>query len=444
MDSDISSLAESIDAQPAPARLLLLFAFSSTLIIAGQLVSGLIFVGLKYVLKDELHLTAERISLLTMVFDIPWYVAFLFGILRDRWRPFGRGDRAYLLACSLAVVVCCVLAAIVKPGVFSITVLIVAVTAAASMFGASVSGILAAIGKRRGLPGRLAVAMTVLPMGVALVQGSATGLIMEHFGWSTLCLVSAGIAALVVAVAFWQPAALVRDIEEGREDASAAFEPLRVAIARFLGHREALIAALICTLWNFTAGWGTPLFFHFTNTLKFTDSQFEFTSSITLLGNILAALSYAALCFRISLRLMLYLGIGIGILGCAGYALVHDYRTALAVGFFVGATCGLGNSAIQDLLIRSTPRRLEALAATLAGAGMWISNDVSDLIGSMLYTRGGFLLALGVTLLVNAIILPLLPFIPARVFKSEEGTAVNDGGLTIDAGKPGWVPGLAS
>src|SRR5579862_556196 len=48
-----------------------------------------------YTLKNRLHATAPQVSLFRLLTGIPLYVAFLFGLVRDLWNPFGWRDRGY-------------------------------------------------------------------------------------------------------------------------------------------------------------------------------------------------------------------------------------------------------------------------------------------------------------------------------------------------------------
>ena len=59
--------------------------------------TGILGIPLQFFLKDQLHLSPGAIARFSFVTGLPLYFGFLFGLIRDRWRPFGRGDRGYLL-----------------------------------------------------------------------------------------------------------------------------------------------------------------------------------------------------------------------------------------------------------------------------------------------------------------------------------------------------------
>ena len=50
-----------------------------------------------YMLKNRLHAGAPEVSLFRLLTGIPMYVAFLFGLTRDLWSPFGLRDRGFFL-----------------------------------------------------------------------------------------------------------------------------------------------------------------------------------------------------------------------------------------------------------------------------------------------------------------------------------------------------------
>src|SRR5215475_6103657 len=74
--------------------------YSCVLIIALNFTSpsvGLFVIPLSFILKNKLHLSASGVAMFTLWAGVPAYLAFAFGIVRDRWRPFGLGDRGYFI-----------------------------------------------------------------------------------------------------------------------------------------------------------------------------------------------------------------------------------------------------------------------------------------------------------------------------------------------------------
>ena len=57
--------------------------------------AGVISTPISFILKDKV--SPVQLSLFGFFGDTPFFVGFAFGFLRDRWRPFGKGDRGYFV-----------------------------------------------------------------------------------------------------------------------------------------------------------------------------------------------------------------------------------------------------------------------------------------------------------------------------------------------------------
>src|SRR6266478_9486909 len=58
-------------------------------------------------LRTNFALLLRNLSWSDFIISIPFYVSFLFGLLRDRWKPFGIADRPYLLLSPIIISACC-------------------------------------------------------------------------------------------------------------------------------------------------------------------------------------------------------------------------------------------------------------------------------------------------------------------------------------------------
>jgi hypothetical protein len=84
----------SVDSPPRTRPIYLYFGFLTLLayLVAPEY---LLDIPTSYMLKNHLHATAPQVSLFRLLTGIPLYVAFLFGLVRDLWNPFGWRDRGY-------------------------------------------------------------------------------------------------------------------------------------------------------------------------------------------------------------------------------------------------------------------------------------------------------------------------------------------------------------
>ena len=136
---------------------------------------------------------------------------------------------------------------------------------------------------------------------------------------------------------------------------------------------------------------------------------------------LVTVLVYTALCYKMRLRPLLWLGTVFGVLGCPLFLLIHAPSQANPVFFLAGASLGIALCAYNDLLIRCCPQELEGAALMFTSAASAIAADTSDIFGSWLYDKGGFPLALAVSTLFTSLILVVLPFIPKRLTAPREG-----------------------
>ena len=75
---------------PTSAVLIVLLGF-------GAPGGGLIGLPISFFLKNKLHLKAHEVAIFRLIADIPLYLSFLFGFVRDTWNPFGMRDRGYMM-----------------------------------------------------------------------------------------------------------------------------------------------------------------------------------------------------------------------------------------------------------------------------------------------------------------------------------------------------------
>jgi MFS family permease len=247
------------------------------------------------------------------------------------------------------------------------------------------------------------------------------GRIVQTAGFSGVCYVSAVMAASVMVLAFYRPPQLFRAEDAIAQTSRRERESFVRALARLLSNRAALTAALVSLLWEFDPGWRTPLFYHYTNTLGFSASQYEFTDSIGAAGSLVSSLLYGVFCFKLENRRLMVISISVAVVGCAALAGVRSFPMAVAVACLVGLSTGLGDAGTADLLYRASPARLEGTSVLLGTASGILAADLADVVGTRLYERGGLPLALAITLATNVLILPLLYSIPSRVFATLEG-----------------------
>src|SRR5262249_21618714 len=153
---------------------------------------------------------------------------------------------------------------------------------------------------------------------IASMGASALGGALIHWFAPTKALHA---AALIVAIA---PIALMVGtwhlVEEEPSTINVpalkrTFEGLVAAFRR----RELWIVALFIFLYHFSPGLGTPLYYHMTDNLKFSQAYIGILGSISSAGWIIAALLYPRLLEGLPSRVLLNLSIALGTVTTAAY-----------------------------------------------------------------------------------------------------------------------------
>lgn len=399
--------------------------------------AGLAHIPLQVLLKDRLGLGPEQISLFQLVVAIPTYVSFLFGFLRDRWSPGGRGDRGYFLVFGIVAVLGY---GSLATGTVSPTRLLVGVLAATTAYrflSASVQGLTAEVGQRRGMTGRLSALTNIVVQGLAALATFLGGWVTDHLRTEEIYGVLALLSLTFVALSFWRPRTIYAP-GNARAGGAVGLRSLGRDVVRVLGHRPLWPAAAIWLLWNFTPGFGTAFFFYFTGTLKGTPTQLGTFGGILCLAFLPMFFLYGWLCRRVALGKLLLWGLVVAVPQMVPLLFLRSATQALWLAVPIGLMGGVATGALYDLILRASPKGFEGTGTMLADAGLFVAARFGDLLGAKIYTSGGYALTAWVTTGVYALMIPLLLLVPrdllarrdatdAEEARAESGTALSDG-----------------
>ena len=96
--------------------------------------------------------------------------------------------------------------------------------------------------------------------------------------------------------------------------------------------------------------------------------------------------------------------------------------SAIAVAMLYGLFGGLPTAAYVDLIIRSCPKGLEGTGMMLAvTTALAVASNSGNLLGSWIYSRGGFASAVIITTLATVLIVPMLWWVPEGLTSTREG-----------------------
>ena len=279
---------------PAPAssrhqvrRLMLFFAIVYVVEGVGQAKVGIVWQPLNYYLKQNFGWTPVQISLSLAVLDLPWVIKPLFGLISDFVPLFGYRRRAYLLLANLAGATAYAWVALTATPGGIVTALLLtsfAMAIASTLCGA----LLVEDGQRYGVTGRFVnqqwLWFNVATMIAAVAGGELIGW-LSAYGALRAAALTAALAPLAGLLATWIL------VDEPRSSANlAAFRrTLTGLLAAFRARRLYLIAGFLF-LYYFSPGFGTPLYFHLTDRLHFSQAYIGTLSAIGSAGWVAGAL----------------------------------------------------------------------------------------------------------------------------------------------------------
>ena len=401
-----------------PERRAIVLAFGVMMLTVGLAEPfGIVNVPILYMLKDDLGLRPSSVAIFEAIVLAPVYLGFLFGFLRDRWQPFGLGDRAYILmAAPLAMCGYALLAALEMSYATLLGVAFV-VMIAFQFITTAVQASLTVVAQRHARTGGRSAIGEIVEVAPKIIALGAGGWLVAYVSPSMTFAIAAALTAAIALQALWGPQAIFARLEA----TSTASEGPWAALRRLMRHPPLWPTIGILFLWNFAPGWETPLFYYLSEGVGISSQAFGLCKAINLGAIAVTALLYGYMCERYALKRLLIWAVAINTLPGLLFLLIYDASGAVAVSAIVGLACGLGNVAVFDLLLRSCPKDLEGTATMLGLAALTAADVAGDLFGSYTFEQGGFLPCLVLDALATVLILPLLQRLPVSVLNSREG-----------------------
>jgi len=378
---------------------------------------GIAAIPISYYLKDNLHLSPIQLSVFQAIVSIPVCVAFVFGFIRDRWRNASWGDRHYLFLGGLAATCAYVWLAASAIDYFRLLSLTFVVVIFYLITYAAAQALITGVAQAHGMTGRLSVVFNFGYITPAVLSALAGGWLVAHLSVGGTFLIAAGVTMVIVAQAFWR-----LDAASGFEHRLAQSEDGFGALRRVLRHRPLWPAAAIWFLWNFSPGWGTPMFFHLTEHVRISSQLFGTFTAIQSAFFLPTTLLYGFLCVRLPLSRMLWWGTIVAILQGPIMFMANGPASAIVVAVLYGLFGGFATAAYVDLIMRACPKGSEGTAMMVAQTStLAIAGNSGNLLGSWIYSSGGFIWAVTITTLATALIVPVLRSVPAELTATRDG-----------------------
>src|SRR5205823_1353219 len=119
--------------------------------------NGLANIPIQFYLKDKWQFDAVQTAKFNFIVNLPLYVGFLLGYVRDRWKPFGKGELGYMILTPPLIAAGYLWLAFSPLTYRSLMIATLLSTVFGVLLGASLQGLMTQIAQRNFMAGRLSV-----------------------------------------------------------------------------------------------------------------------------------------------------------------------------------------------------------------------------------------------------------------------------------------------
>jgi MFS family permease len=386
--------------------------------------AGLIGIPISFMLKNKLHLSASQLAQFNLWIGIPLYFSFVFGFVRDRWSPFGAGDRGHLILFGLTTAAIYTVSAFISPTYGMLLGGLLIVTVSVQFVAGAANALVSEVGQRHLMTGQASSIFNVsvaLPAVAAFLGGLLSDVLERQatgMAARVLFLVAAALMVATALLGFAGPKWLFAEAKPKVSDRPSPLED----VGRLLRTWAIYPPLIMLILWDFGPAIGTALQYHLANELHASDAQVGAFYALFFCSSVPTLILYGFLCQRIRLRTLLVIGTILAIFQMLPLLLVQSANEALVAAVIMGLLGGMASGAYIDLAIRSCPPGLQGTMMMLVVTVYWVAVRFGDLWGTDIYEHGGgFLMAIVVTTGIYALILPVLLLAPRRLVSSFDG-----------------------
>jgi MFS family permease len=377
----VAPLAPEKDA--AIGHLLIFFSLVYLVEGLGQVV-GLISQPLTYYLKEVHGWTPVQVTAFLTVFNLPWIIKPLYGMVSDFLPLFGYRRKSYLiLANAAAVLGYAWVVVLVKPTDIAFALML---TAYAMAISSTLCGaVLVEQGQRLSESGTFVNQQWLWYNIAAMAAAIVGGQLVQYLPPTTALHVAAAIVACAPFAVIGSTMFLISEKKTpvNLKGMRHTFAGLMMAFRR----RHLWITAAFIFLYYFSPGMSTPLYYHMTDDLKFSQGYIGVLGSIGSAGWVAGALVYRRFFGGLTLKNLINLSIAFGTAASLGFLLFWNEPAAAAISFCAGFAAMLATVATLTLAADYCPKRAEGFSFAILMSIINLATTLSDNIGSYLYTH---------------------------------------------------------
>jgi MFS family permease len=366
---------------PAIRRTMWFFAIVYAVEGIGQAKSGILWQPLSHWLKEAMHWDPVTISASLAILDLPWIIKPLWGAISDFVPLFGYRRRPYLVLANVAAFAAFAGVAMVETTtamIPALTVTAIAMAASSTLCGA----LLVETGQKLQATGRFVnqqwLWYNIAQMVSVLIAGYLIE-VLSPLGALHAASAMAAVAPLAIIAGVWL-------IDEPRAgiDLAALRERFDALLAVFRS-RNLLFVAGFLFLYYFSPHFGTPLYFHMSDRLGFSQGFIGFLSAVGSVGWIIGGVLYRWRLNRLSRLALLRLSIVGGVLSTLACLGLNSQASAVLIWVLTGIASMIAMIATMSLAAESCPEGAEGFAFAGMMSIVNLTNPVADTLGSFLY-----------------------------------------------------------
>jgi predicted MFS family arabinose efflux permease len=343
---------------------------------------GLIAQPLTYFLKQTFAWTPVQVTAYLTVLNLPWIIKPVYGIVSDFLPILGYRRKSYLVLANLAAAgAYCWVTQITTPSEIIFALLL---TAYGMAISSTICGaILVENGQKFGASDAFVnqqwLWFNVAAMASAFIGGQLVQRLTPEGALHGAAAIIA-VAPLAVVFAGWfliheSPAHI--NLPEMKRTLASLWSAIKL--------RELWLIALFLFVYYLNPGLGTPLYYHMTDDLKFSQEYIGLLGSIGSGGWIVGALLYRRYLKGITAKALLNLSIALGIVATMAFLLLWSEPLAAAINFFNGFASVIAFVATLSLAASYCPQRSEGFAFATLMSITNLTGALSENMGSFFY-----------------------------------------------------------
>ena len=362
-------------------RLMLYFGMVYAVEGIGQ-TDGIIAQPLSYYFKEVHSWTPVQVTAALTAFNLPWIIKPIYGLVSDFVPLFGYRRKSYLILASILATGAYLLAAQMEAPSRLLFVLVL--TAYAMAIASTLCGaLLVENGQRYGTSGAFVNQQWLWFHIAAMSSALIGGLLVQNLspaGALHGAALIAGIAPLMIVFGTW----FLVDEEKRPIDLPELKLAARSLLAAFR-MRSLWIVALFLFLYWFSPGFHTPLYYHMTDNLHFSQGYIGILGAISSAGSICGALVYRHCLAELTSKRLLQLSIVIGTATTAAFVLLFNEATAAALHFCGGVSAMIALVATLTLAADYCPKHSEGFTFAALMSITNLASALGDNVGALLY-----------------------------------------------------------